>query len=235
MISKCSIFTRLRNWLWSVYFNFHYLPFHQAKLLPIRFHKPKFINLAGKVRISGRVWKGMITLGEHQHGLYPDGGFIFENNGGEIVFDGRINIGGNSAFSIGKYGKLVMEGSLNSITGLKIVCYHYIHIHENCRIGWDVMMMDTSFHPLKSMDGAFISKGVAPIILSHDTWISTRCLVTQGAKTAPYTVLAANSMLNKAFSEPYVLLAGSPATIKKRGVYRDMGYDMIDFSKYSLI
>lgn len=227
--------SNLRDWLYTVYFNFHYLPFHQAKLLPIRFHKPQFVNLQGRVRIEGDVWKGMITLGEHQHGAFPDGGFMFENNGGEIVFRGRVNIGGNSGFSIGKYGKLEMDGFTNCIQGLKVVCYHHIHVQSGCRFGWDVLMMDTSMHPLKHMDGSFTGTGVAPVVLSHHTWISTRCMVSPGAATAPYTVVAANSMLNRAFDESYVLLAGSPAVVKKRGVFRDMGDDMIDYSKYSIL
>ncbi len=198
------------------------------------FHKPKFISLKGKVKIKGPVHRGMIKLGYFLHGGYPDGGFMFENNGGDIVFEGSICIGANSSFSIGKHGLLEISGPTGSIEGLKIVCYHHIQIEENCRIGWDVMMMDTGFHPLKNMDGTFTGSGVAPVVIGHHSWISTRCLVFPGAKTAPHTVLAANSMLNKECEESYVLLAGSPAKIIKRGVYRDMDDDRIDFSKYDI-
>jgi acetyltransferase-like isoleucine patch superfamily enzyme len=177
----------------------------------------------------------MIKLGYFQHGGYPDGGFMYENNGGEIVFKGAITFGGNSSFSIGKYGRLEIGDSTGSIEGFKVVCYHHIQIQNNCRIGWDVLMMDTSFHPLKNMDGTYTGTGVAPIIIGHDSWISTRCLVCPGAAMAPHSVLAANSMLNKSFDESYVLLAGSPATIKRRGIYRDMSDDRIDFEKYSIL
>lgn len=224
-----------KDWLKSVYFNFHYLPFHQAKLLPIRLHNTKFVNLKGKIRIEGKVTKGMIKLGTYLHGGYPDGGFMFENNGGEIVFRGRVTIGANSCFSIGEYGLLEISGPTVCVQGLKLICYHHIQIDEHCRIGWDVLMMDTGFHPLKYMDGSFTGKGVAPVKLGHHTWVSTRCMVSPGAQTAPYTIVAANSLLNKAFDESYVLLAGAPAKLRKRGVYRDMTDDRIDYSKYSLI
>lgn len=235
MLKRKSPLTYIRDMLYSAYFNFHYLPFHQAWKLPIRFHKPQFVRLKGKVRIEGPIHRHMIKLGYFQHGGYPDGGFMYENNGGEIVFKGAITFGGNSSFSIGKYGRLEIGGSTGSIEGFKVVCYHHIQIQNNCRIGWDVLMMDTSFHPLKNMDGTYTGTGVAPIIIGHDSWISTRCLVCPGAAMAPHSVLAANSMLNKSFDESYVLLAGSPATIKRRGIYRDMNDDRIDFEKYSIL
>ena len=235
MLVKRNPITYLRDILYSVYFNFHYLPFHQAILLPIRFHNPKFVSLKGKVRIEGKVWRRMITLGDYLHGGYPDGGFIFENNGGEIVFKNNITIGANSSFSVGQYGLLEITGPGGCIEGLKIACYHHIKINEQFRIGWDVLIMDTSFHPLKNMDGTFANTGVAPISIGHHSWISTRCIVFPGASIAPYTVVAANSLLNKAFDETHVLLAGSPAKIKKRGVYSDFEDDRIDFSKYSVL
>ena len=55
-------------------------------------------------------------------------------------------------------------------------------------------------------------------------------MVMPGAATAPYTVLAAGSLLNEKFDESYVLLGGTPASVKKRGVYRDMDDDAIDYA-----
>jgi len=222
MLTKRTPITFLKDLLLTAYFNFHYLPFHQAIKLPIYFHKPKFVRMKGRVRIEGKVSRGMIKLGYYLHGGYPDGGFMFENNGGEIVFKGNVTLGANSSFSVGRYGLLEITGPTGGIEGLKIVCYNHIQIQKNCRIGWDVLIMDTSFHPLKNMEGKFTNTGVAPIIIGHHTWISTRCIVFHGAATAPYTVLAANSMLNKAFDESHILLAGSPAKIIKKGVYSDM-------------
>ena len=145
MLKRRNPIVFLKDLLYSIYFNFHYLPFRQAVRLPILFHNPTFVNLKGKVRIEGKVARGMIKLGYYFHGGYPDGGFMFENNGGHVVFKGSVCIGGNSSFSVGKYGLLEIEGPTGSIEGLKIACYHHIKLENHCRIGWDVMMMDTSF------------------------------------------------------------------------------------------
>ncbi len=228
-------FKRFFDLLFTIYFNFHYLPFLQAVKLPIRLHNPKFVRLKGKVSIEGEVSRSMVRLGDWIHGGYPDGGFIFENNGGEIIFKGKVILGANSSFSVGQYGKLEICDNVVCIEGLKIVCFHHIKIENDCRIGWDVLMMDTSLHRLKNMDGSYTSTGVAPVRIGPHSWISTRCIIFPGAITAHHTIVAANSMLNKAYDEPYVLLAGSPAQIKKRGIYRDLDDDSIDFAKHSII
>ena len=155
---------------------------------------------------------------------------MFENGGGECVFRGKVRIGGSSAISIGQHGRLEIGDNVVSNAALKIICFHRITIENRVRLGWEAMLMDTGFHRLKNMDGSFCSKGIAPVHIAHDTWISTRCMVMPGAETSPYTVVAANSLLNKKIDESYVLLGGSPASVRKRGVYRDMDDDSIDYS-----
>ena len=220
----------LRSLLPSIYFNFHYLPFAQAIRLPILFYKPRFGALKGRVRIEGPVKTGLILLGNQRSGIYPDTGIMFENGGGECVFRGKLRIGGCSAISIGQHGRLEIGDDVVSNAALKLICFHGITIENRVRLGWETVLMDTGFHRLKNQDGSFCGKGVAPVYIAHDTWISTKCMVMPGAATAPYTVVAANSLLNKAMEESYVLLGGSPASIKKRGVYRDMDDDSIDYS-----
>ena len=38
---------------WSIYINFHYLPFRQAIRLPIMVYKPHFKKLGGSIEIQG--------------------------------------------------------------------------------------------------------------------------------------------------------------------------------------
>ena len=85
MLKRRNPIVFLKDLLYSIYFNFHYLPFRQAVRLPILFHNPTCVTLKGQVRIEGKVARGMIKLGYYFHGGYPDGGFMFENNGG-ILF-----------------------------------------------------------------------------------------------------------------------------------------------------
>ena len=232
IISRFSLskqFSKIRSKLWTIYFNFHYLPFKQAIRLPIVLHKPNFIKLNGTIRIEGPITKGMIELGRHLNILYPDNGITFENLGGEIIFRGKAKIAIGSAISVGPNGRLEMGDGILATAELRLVCYHHICLHDDVRLGWESVVMDTGFHRLKDMDGNFINNGYAPIELSHNTWISSRCMVMQGAKTAPYKITASNSLINKKYDESYVLLAGAPAVIKKRGIWRDFSDDEVIF------
>lgn len=56
------IFKKIKRDAWvlkyiipTIYFNFHYLPFKQAILLPVFFRKPQLLTLKGKVIIQGGV------------------------------------------------------------------------------------------------------------------------------------------------------------------------------------
>ena len=51
---------------WTIYFNFHYLPLKQARLLPILLYKPKLLSMRGKVKIVGGGETGLDSFGISQ-------------------------------------------------------------------------------------------------------------------------------------------------------------------------
>ena len=69
------------NWIYSLYFNFHYLPLRQAIKLPIVLFRPKLLKCKGEVILGSDIIKtGMIQLGEHLVSLYPQKGMVWENH-----------------------------------------------------------------------------------------------------------------------------------------------------------
>lgn len=64
----------------------------------------------------------------------------------------------------------------------------------------------------KSMQEDVVSKGA--IILGHDVWIGTQCVVLSGAKIGTGAVIAANSVVTGEIP-PYAIAAGSPAKVIK--------------------
>lgn len=174
-------------------------------------------------------------MGNQRTGLYPDSGVMFENGGGVCVFKGMCRVGSASAISIGEHGLLEIGHEVICNAALKLVCFHHVVLENRVRLGWEVVVMDTGFHRLKNTEGYFSSCGVASVSIGHDTWVSTRCMVMPGAGTAPYTVVAANSLLNKTFTEPKVMLGGSPAKLIKHGIYRDMDDDAVDYAACTVL
>lgn len=218
----------LRSILYSLYFNFHYLPLKQAIKLPIILYKPKLLKCKGKIQILGNVKTGMIQLGKYTVSLYPNSGIVFENHGGSIIFNGKCNIGNNSAISIGEKGELIIGDSFSATTSLKLVAYHSIEFKKNVLCGWDCLFMDTDFHQITFTDSNSLPKAYDKISIGENCWFALKCTVMKGTVLANNNIIAANSLLNKDYLDTsYCLLAGQPATIKKRNIYRNPLNDKI--------
>ena len=165
----------------------------------------------------------MIRLGFHRVSLYPNTGIIFENHGGQLVFEGVANIGNASAISIGSEGLLVLGNHFSATANLKIACYNQITFEEHALIAWETTIIDTSFHKLKGVDGNQKGKTLGSIHIGKNNWIPTRCLVLKGTKTPDNCIVGAGSVLNKDYSHypTHILMAGNPLSIKVKGIWRD--------------
>lgn len=220
----------LRSFPYTLYFNFHYLPFNQAIKLPILLYKPKLLKCRGTVRIEGEIKTGMIQLGRYNVSLYPNTGIVYENHGGNIIFRGGANIGNHSAISIGSSGNLIIGDRFNATASFKLASYHHIEFKENVLIGWDCLFMDTDFHQLTVKGNVSKSKPFGKIIIGSNCWFALKAVVTKGTILADNNVVAANSLLNKDYGEAqYCLFAGQPANIKKTNVYRNPQNDRFEY------
>jgi acetyltransferase-like isoleucine patch superfamily enzyme len=211
-----------------LFFNFYYLPIKQAIKLPICLYKPKLLKMSGKVKIESEDIKpGMIKLGIHMAFLYPDTGILWENCGGEVVFKGKTIIGNATAISIGPQGKLSFGHNFRGNAGLKIACYCQINISEHVGIGWESLIIDTSFHKLKHLDGSQKGTTLSPVFIGKNNWFGTRCIVLKGTKTPDHCIVGAASLLNKDYSNypTHILLSGHPVEIKGKGIWRDLEDD----------
>lgn len=223
LLQKLSIFK-------TIYFNFKYLPLKQALKLPIFIFKGKLLRLKGDVIInSSNLNTGMIRLGSYANSLYPDNGFIWENHGGKVIFNGKTTIGNGSAISIGPKGVLTLGNNFKATTNFKLACYHSITIGHNALFGWENILMDTSFHRLKSTDNKKRGKAIGEIVIGNNNWITTRCMVMKGTKTPDYCILGAGSIISKDYSNlpTHILLAGSPLDIKATNIWRDDTDDFV--------
>lgn len=209
----------LRSILPTIYFNFRYLPLQQAVYLPVFLYKPKFLHSTGRFVITGGVTPGMIQLGKMMVPLYPNNGITIENNG-LIEFHGRCVIGSNSFISVNRNGYLQIGAGFAATASLRLTSSCGIRFGNNVLIGWDNLFMDTDFHSIKSVDGDTIPT-YGQIVIGDDCWLGAKCVVMKNTHLPKNTIVASNSLLNKAYNSPEKsLLAGSPARVVKTGVYR---------------
>ena len=208
----------------TLFFNFYYLPFSQAVRIPIILYRPTFWGLSGKVIIkANKIHFAMIQLGRWHSPLLNKKGFSYQNSGGTLIFRGKADIGVGSVLRIGKNAVLDIGNNVGNTIGLNIDCRYYIKIDETCRIGWETIIMDSSMHLIKNMDGTFTGRGYNRIHIGKNNWISSRNMVLSGTVTPDYCITGACSLLNKDYSElpSYCLIAGNPAKLKKTGIWRD--------------
>lgn len=214
----------------SAVFNFKYLPLCQAIKLPILIYKGRIIN-KGKIIINGNAKFGMIRLGFNVVSLFPNNGITLENRG-NIIFNGNLLIGNNSSISVNETGILEFGNQFSSSTGLKIACYDSIKIGQRVRFGWNVIILDTSFHALTNQEsGKVYREGYAPILIGNDVWIANGCKLYKGVSIPPFCVVGADTILHKPVVCPkYTLITNKhEVSIKTNGLYRNIDDDNLDF------
>lgn len=212
----------------SIYFNFKYLPIKQAIRFPILLYKPYFKEMKGKVIIdASKVYFGMIRMGFWNTLQYPNSGIVWENLGGTIVFKGKAKIGNASSISVGKKAYVEFGADFENNAGLKLISVRSIVFGVKVSLGWELIVMDTGFHPLVIMETGKRTKASSPIKIGDYNWFGSRCAILHGVETPSRCIFAFGSILTKKIDcEPYSLLAGTPPVVKKTGIYRDYDNDI---------
>lgn len=212
----------LRSILFSIYFNFHYLPFRQAIHLPILLRKPRFIKLKGSVVINGPIKTGMIRLGQWYVSIYHDNGFNWENHGGTVEFNGSCTLGAGGAISVGNDAKLSFGNDFLNAANIKIVCYSKILFGNHIRTGWNVLIMDTNFHPLYDMEKKKYTRVGGPIVTGDYVWLSTNCILMNSVNIPDRAIFALGSVITHSSPmKSYCLMGGNPVRILKENIMRD--------------
>jgi acetyltransferase-like isoleucine patch superfamily enzyme len=89
---------------------------------------------------------------------------------------------------------------------------HYIDCTAKVTIGrYSTFAGCRSIILTHSIDLALCEQGAAPVSVGDYCFVGAACVLLPGAELPPYSVLGANSLLNKQFIDPYRLYAGSPA------------------------
>lgn len=223
--------TVLRAFIPTVFFNFRYLPLKQALRLPIWIYKPHFVALRGSVVIeTSEIYPGMIRLGFLTATAYPNSGISW-NNEGRIVFKGKCVIGNNAFIVTGKQGTIEFGENFRSTTSLKIISCIGIKLGKSVTLGWEVIIMDTNFHPLYDVEKSKFKKAYGKIVIGDNNWLASQCYIMHSVHTPEQCVFAARSVLtNGGKYESYCVHGGHPARILSRNIICDMD-KKLDYSE----
>lgn len=228
-IIKC--FNRFKDLKYAfqiLYFNFHYLPFKQAIKLPILLYKPHFICCKGTISIEpsdGIIKTGMIRLGYRNVSVYPNNGITWENRG-TVVFKGRCNIGNDSYLSIDKMGSVEFGDDFKASAGAKIISRRGIKFGKETRFGWEVICMDSNFHPLYDINKKEFKSVSGPITIGDNNWFAAQCKIMHSTVTPERCIFGMGTIVTRSCpKKPYCIMGGSPVRILNEGFMRIIGQD----------
>lgn len=137
--------------------------------------------------------------------------------GCEFTLEGDFTIGQNVHLSVFKGGALLLGGARDTAgSGItcdsRILAASSISIGADTIIAWGVVITDSDWHEI---DGKV---HVKPVMVGDHVWIAHDCSILKGASIPSGCIVAAKSLVGKAYDEPCALLAGVPAKIIRRNV-----------------
>lgn len=220
-----------RSLFYSIYFNFHYLPYKQAIKLPILLYKPHLKSLKGNVVIDCvHIKTGMIRLGFRLCGVYPNSGITWENFGGNVVFQGKCKVGNDTFLSFGKKTNVIFGDDFRNVAGLKLVSSKGIKFGKKTSLGWGVLVMDTNFHPLYDMKRNVYKKASGPIEIGDYNWFGTQCKIMHSVRTPERCIFGMNTIVTRSCEmKSYCVMGGSPVKVLTENVMRDYDNDQEEY------
>lgn len=210
----------------TLYVNFRLLPFKDAIKLPIFIYgKVRLFILSGKVEFKSKTYRGMIKYGKNTESftLFDHSGFLQINPNCVIIFEGPAEIGINSKIRLVDSNLTIGKNAFIA-SGVRIIGNGAdIKIGDNCRIAFETVIMNSSFHYMYNTNRHGYSRCSNPIIIGSKNWIGNRSTISGGTVTKDSTIVASGSLLNRNYTKfdgDYQLLGGTPAKVITTGVKR---------------
>lgn len=213
------------NWLqrvwcytFSCYFCFRYLPWNQARKVPILIHPSVRIGELhrGTISIQGIVRRAMISWGfkgvegrgmrKTYVSVHGKGCIVFR--GKAVILDGTGIVVSNAQLTVGK-NFLCNSDSFFQVT-------QNVTIGNDCLLGWNVQINTTNGHTV-FVDGVK-TQMESPIYIGNHVWIGADSLIFKRAHIPDGCVVAQRSLVSKMFEKQNCLLVGSPAKVMKEQV-----------------
>ena len=136
----------------TILFNFHFLPYEQAVLLPIWLYSPHILEQDGEVNIiNSHIYSGMIKLGKSCIALYPRKSITLAFiKGSKTIFHGNCFIGNCSTIRV--IGRLEFGNDFCATYRMSLLCMDRIFLEYSNTFAWDILIMDCSQHMLKDVN-----------------------------------------------------------------------------------
>lgn len=168
----------------------------------VEIYEPNFKN--SRIYIEGNCNKFILkkTI------KFVEGAYFCIERGSTIIIEENCEIG---------------NGKLRIIANGDADIKHKIIIGKGTHIANDVIIRNSDGEALVSPETGYPISEPKNIIIGEHCWITSRCIILKGVVLPDNTIVGANSLVNKAFTEQNTLIVGSPAYIKRKNVHWKAG------------
>lgn len=118
--------------------------------------------------------------------LLQDNAKLTVNKSLTLYCDARMSVHKDAALTI---------GSLRANNGTIIACEYKITIGNRVRMGNNVFILDSDYHPILNDEGKRINSH-KEVIIEDDVWLASKATVLKGATIHAGTVIGANSLVS---------------------------------------
>lgn len=212
----------------TLWFNIRFLPWKQARHLPIFIHGRLTIARGdGNIRLdvpTTNLHTGIIRLGyDYDRFSINYAGTLLQLYGticwkGPFRSSVNVVIGSSQPRAIVKFGRYVNVGANSTIRA-----YRSIIVEDNVSITHDCSIYDTDFHPFRNVLTGLISQYTFPVQIGCGSFIGFGTQITKGTILPPYSLVASCSFLNRDYSQEGMeapFIAGTPGQVKSHGIVR---------------
>ena len=132
--------------------------------------------------------------------------------GGKFIIKGMAYFGIGSIINIGSKGEFHVGDNFSCNANCHFEICNRVNIGKNVLISWNCNFIDSNFHLFNNC------KRYGTINIGDDCWICCNSTILMNATINKNTVVAANSLVNKKFTDENILIAGAPAIIKNYNI-----------------
>lgn len=93
-----------------------------------------------------------------------------------------------------------------------------IKIGKNCMFSTDICLMSSDVHTIRDKESKNVINFADQIIIGDNVWLGKYAKVVKNSSIPANSVVGINSLVNKSFEIPNVILAGIPAKVVKENI-----------------
>lgn len=205
-----SVLLRVSFWK-TLRFNFRYFSFSEAMRLPVLVARNvRLRNLKGEVEIIGVKKTAGIRLGFGDMGHFDarDQRGIWDNRG-KVVFNSTAYLGLGTRISVNPNAILKLGMNFNITAKSTLLVEKEMTFGDGCLLSWDILVMDTDFHPIYSAKGNLLNPASA-VRVGDNVWIGCQALILKGSMIPSGSVIGARAKVSGFLATENTVYAGEP-------------------------